>query len=150
MTKSFSKALLLSLFLTLVAAGPALGQSVVCSKSLSAKSCELLAEPVEAALKELDAPADWTWVILNGKDWRRATRMFKTEKNTTAAFTVFEVRTTFFSADYLQRRRPLVPTEVIAHELAHILCNCRNEMKARKVGSNLMARLNLDSKGGPN
>jgi hypothetical protein len=150
MAGAFSKSLGLTLLLVLTIAGPALAQSVACSKSMSVESCDLLAGPVEAELTKLDAPADWTWVILNGKDWRRATRMFKTERNTSAAFTVFEVRTTFFSGDYLQRRRPVVPTEVIAHELAHILCNCRSEMKARRIGSNLMARLSLDSRGGSN
>jgi hypothetical protein len=133
-----------SIWLSLFFPHLASAQSVTCSKSMTAKSCDLLAEPVEAVLKELEAPADWTWVILGGRDWRRATKMFKTEKNTSAAFTVFEIRTTFFSAEYLQRRRPEVPTEVIAHELAHILCNCRSEMKARKLGSTLMARMNSE------
>jgi hypothetical protein len=131
-----------SLLLNLLFPHLASAQSVVCSKTMEAKSCDLLAEPVEAVLKELEAPADWTWVILDGQEWKRAARRFKTEKNTSAAFTVFEVRTTFFSADYLQRRRPQVPTEVIAHELAHILCKCRSEMKAKKLANNLIARLN--------
>jgi hypothetical protein len=144
MAGTFSKFFGLTLLVALVVASPAPAQSVACSKSMTAKSCDLLVEPVEAALKKLDAPVDWEWVVLDGRDWKRATKMFKTEKNTSAAFTVFEIRTTFFCADYLQRSRPVVPTEVIAHELAHILCKCRSEMKASKLGSALMARINSE------
>jgi hypothetical protein len=144
MAGTFSKSFGLTFLLVLVIGSPARAQSVVCSKSMRVESCDLLAKPVEVILKELEAPADWTWVILDGREWKRATKMFKTEKNTSAAFTVFESRTTFFSASYLQRKRPLVPTEVIAHELAHILCNCRSEMKARKLGSTLMAGMNSE------
>ena len=144
MTKNFKNSLALSFLLTIAVTVPATAQTVLCSKTMNPKSCDLLSEPAEAVLRVLEAPADWIWVILDGKDWRRASRMFKTEKNTTAAFTVLEMRTTFLSADYVQRMRPRLPTEVLAHELGHIACNCRSEMTARRIGGNLIARTHAD------
>ncbi|MBI4461561.1 MAG: hypothetical protein HY653_01520 [Acidobacteria bacterium] len=95
-------------------------------------------------MKQLNAPADWTYVILDGKDWRRASQMFKTEKNTTAAFTVLELRTTFLNAEYVQQRLPRPCLDVLAHELGHITCNCGSEMRARKVADELLAKLESD------
>jgi hypothetical protein len=141
MKKDFRHLLALGFLLALGSALPASAQSVVCSRTLNVKTCDLLAEPLEAELRMLKAPAEWTWVILDGEDWRRASRMFKTEKITTAAFTVLELRTTFFSADYVQRRRPRPCVDVLAHELGHIACNCGSEMKAEKTADELIAQM---------
>lgn len=144
MTKNFKNSLALSFLLTIAVTVPATAQTVLCSKTMNPKSCDLLAEPAEAVLRMLEAPADWTWVILDGKDWRKACKQFKTKKKTTAAFTVLELRTTFLNKEYLQRLRPLLPKEVLAHELAHISCNCRSELTARKIGGELLAKIRAE------
>ncbi len=126
-------------FLLVLSSVPTAAQTVLCSKAMNAESCDRLAKPLEPQLKQLGAPTEWTYVILDGNDWRRATQRFKTEKNTTAAFTVLELRTTFFNADYIQQRLPRPPLDVLAHEVGHIACNCRSEMRAKFVAEQLLA-----------
>lgn len=123
-------------------AAPAQAQRVICSKTMRAKTCDILAVPIEQELKRLDAPADWTWVILDEADWRQAKRMFRTER-ASIAFTVLKLRLSFLNEEYLQRARPRLPTDVLAHEIGHVFCACANERKADRAAETLLARMNL-------
>ena len=127
------------LILSGVLAAPAHAQRVVCSQAMRASTCDLLAVPMEKELKLLNAPTDWTWVILDGRDWREASRRFKTEGLTNKAFTVLELRTTFFRGEFLEQHRPRPTIEILAHEMAHIQCTCKNEKKAEGLAAQLVA-----------
>jgi len=105
---------------------------------MKARSCELLAEPVERQLKMLDAPGDWQWVVLDEKDWRQATGRFHVAEQSANAFTVLQLRITFLSEEYLQRNRPLPVLDVLAHELGHIRCVCGSEREARRLGAEML------------
>ncbi len=123
-----------------ISAAPAQAQRVICTKTMKAKTCDILAVPVEQELKRLDAPTDWTWVILNESDWREAKRMFRTES--AIAFSVLKLRLSFLNEEYLQQTRPRLPTDVLAHELGHVFCACANERKADRAAEILLARRN--------
>ena len=116
---------------------PASAQSVVCSKDMSSKSCDRLAIPTELELAELEAPADWIFVVFDAKDWRRASRMFGAEGRTDTAFTVFDLKTTFLNGEYIVRQLPRRITRTLAHEIGHIRCRCDSEVRASAVGKQL-------------
>jgi len=130
-------------------AAPARAQRVVCSKAMNARTCDLLADPVERQLKQLAASADWQWVILSEKDWGRATRMFRNADKTTIAFTVLKLRITFLNEEFLQRNRPWPVLDVLAHELGHIRCTCGSEHEAERIGNQLLTAHNVAPKDRP-
>jgi hypothetical protein len=118
-------------------------QQMICSQTMRASTCDLLAVPIERELRRLDAPTGWNWVILNEADWRQAKRMFRVES--AIAFIVLKLRLSFLNEEYLQQMRAPVPTDALAHELGHFFCACASERKADRAAEILLARRNPHS-----
>jgi hypothetical protein len=112
---------------------------VVCSRTMPERTCDRFAIPIENELQRLGAPSGWKWVVLDSRDWKRASRMFQAEGQTGTGFTVRDVKTVFLNGDYVQTLRPQLPTRTLAHELGHILCGCGSEMVADQIASELLA-----------
>ncbi len=73
------------------------GQTVVCSRAMPARACEGMVVVVENELRRLGAPSGWNWVVLDDKDWRRASHKFGNNGQTGTAFTVRDIKTVFLN-----------------------------------------------------
>jgi hypothetical protein len=95
----------------------------------------------------MDELGEWTWVLVGSQDWKRILfdRGFSPDRS--PAFSVLPERETFFETALVTRvlfrgfqlsRFWHMPVQdlldlAVRHELAHALCNDRNETKADRV-----------------
>lgn len=122
-----------------------LGPRFVCHTGYTPKECEVAVAALRSALAFYPAavPVDWTWVLVRTEDWKRLLldRGFDPDN---PAFTYLPKRATFLDGALLAKvstrgvqlsRAWHMPIEelldlALRHELAHALCNVRNETRA--------------------
>jgi hypothetical protein len=146
-------------------AGPAsehssqtLRQHFVCNTGYTVPDCQRDIATLQKVLEKypLSQLGEWTWVLVRSADWHAIQAPRNLDPNS-PAFTYYPARETFIEEALLTnvRQRTFALRDawrmrmedlldyVLAHELAHALCNESDESKARKAGVLLLGQRRL-------
>jgi len=125
---------------------------VACNVGYTPQECQVASTVVRKALARYPAEAlgEWTWVLVRTEDWKQIMSERRVDPNV-PAFSYLPKRETFLDGSLVVRAsihgtelRAIwhMPVEdlldlAIRHELAHALCNERDETKADRASSAL-------------
>ena len=137
-------------------------QHLECNLGYTLQECQVATVLLRKALAQypVDSLGEWTWVLVRPQDWKRILSAKGFDPND-PAFSSLTKRKTFLDGSLLERasRRGMelrlkwhMPIEElldlsIRHELAHALCNERNEIKAERVAMALRDGATLSCRG---
>ena len=123
-------------------------QHYVCNVGYTPRECQAAMTVLRKTLERYHAEAlgEWTWVLVRTEDWKRLLSERKFDSDS-PAFSLLPKRETFFDAALVVRgsirgvqlraiwRMPIedLLDLAIRHELAHALCNEREESKADRA-----------------
>jgi hypothetical protein len=127
-------------------------QHFVCNIGYTQKQCEVDMAALRKALAKypVDGLGEWTWVLVRSEDWKRILLDRGFDPNN-PAFSYLPQRETFFDGSLVVKvstrgvelsGRWHMPIEdlldlAIRHEIAHALCNERNEAIANRAATAL-------------
>jgi len=122
-------------------------QHFVCNTGYTLKQCQEAMDVLRQVLARYPAAdlGEWTWILVRPEDWRFMLLKHGFNPDRTPAFTILDKRETFFEGALVKKEssrgvqlRNLwrMPVEdlldlAVRHEIAHALCNERNETKTR-------------------
>ena len=128
--------------------GNAPKQHFACNVGYTPRECQVAATVLRKALARypVDALGKWTWVLVRTEDWKQLLSERKFDSDS-PAFSLLPKRETFLDAALVGRtsirgvqlraiwRMPIedLLDLAIRHELAHALCNERDESKADRA-----------------
>lgn len=131
---------------------PAPKQHFVCNIGYTQKQCEVDMATLRKALAKypVDGLGEWTWVLVRSEDWKRILLDRGFDPNN-PAFSYLPQRETFFDGSLVVKvstrgvelsGRWHMPIEdlldlAIRHEIAHALCNERNDAIANRAATAL-------------
>ena len=154
--------LVLASFLTLVLSSllpaPTMGQNrgsrqhFVCNTGYTLEECGIAMNALKRVLAKYSANAvgDWTWVLVRSEDWKRLLRDRGFDP-ANPAFSYLPTRETLFDGALVVKSSTRgvelsgiwhMPIEdlldlAVRHEIAHALCNDRNEARANAEAATL-------------
>ena len=142
-------ALQLQLRTTASAQGQAPKQHFVCNIGYTPQECAVHMAVLRKALAKypVEALGDWTWVLVRTEDWKRILADRGFNPDISPAFSILPQRETFIEGALAVKGSPRgvllsglwhMPIEdlldlAVRHEIAHALCNDRNEAKANRA-----------------
>ncbi len=104
-----------------------------------AKECEFATRPLQADLRQINFPPNWTFVVAcNPIAWQALQRMADAAQTNTA-FTNLHGNVTVLNGGMYRATLPLrgtlhlTPIAVLEHEFGHIVCACQDELKADRA-----------------
>jgi hypothetical protein len=128
-------------------------QHFVCNTGYTLKQCQEAMDVLRRVLARYPAAdlGEWTWILVRPEDWRFMLLKDGFNPDRSPAFTVLDKRETFFEGALVKKEsfrgaqlRNLwrMPVEdlldlAVRHEIAHALCNERNETKTRLAATAL-------------
>jgi hypothetical protein len=128
-------------------------QHFVCNTGYTLKQCQEGMAVLRQVLARYPAAdlGEWTWFLVRPEDWRFMLLKHGFNPDRSPAFTILDKRETFFEGALVKREssrgvqlRNLwrMPVEdlldlAVCHEIAHALCNERNETKTRLAATAL-------------
>ena len=131
-------------------------QRFVCNIGYTNQECAVDMAVLRRALVNypVDALGEWTWVLVRTEDWKRILSDRGFNPDSSPAFSILPQRETFFEGALVTKvslrgfqlsklwRMPIedVLDLAVRHELAHALCNERNEAKADRAALALRDR----------
>jgi hypothetical protein len=153
-------------------AGPARSapqQHFVCDRGYTEQECAIDVAVLHKVLAKYPSENlhEWTWVLVRPKEWKRILRDRKLDPDLIPAFTYLPDRVTFFESALVRKislgsfelsARWHMPIEnlldlAVRHEIAHALCQERNEAEADRIarvlqqGGTISCRTTTQSSG---
>jgi hypothetical protein len=121
-----------------VYSAPTSAATIIAAGTKTVAECDFAVKPTAAIVGKLPYPADWKIVVVcNEILWDGLMKQSKVNYISDYAFTFQPNKVTFIRAKVFLERMKYTPTEILKHELGHIICKCDNEevawTKARQL-----------------